>query len=310
MWPAFDATVPPSGYAWWYLDALSDDERHALTLIAFIGSVFSPYYARARRRGAALAQDHCALNVALYGPVRRWTMTERGKRLVERDTTTLRIGPSSLRKRGDVVVVDIDEISVPRGRRVRGQVRITPLVRCDRAWTLDEAAQHRWQPIAPCVRVDVDLQYPSLRWQGRGYHDSNCGETPLESAFAGWHWARTPLPGDRTVVTYAVEDRAGRQKQLGLDIDAQGGVREFAVPEPTGLPSTLWRVERKAHCGEHPPARLARTLEDTPFYARSLLASQVCGERTMTMHESLSLDRFRARWVQMLLPFRMPRVTR
>ena len=40
------------GYVWWYVDALSDDGRHGLTLIAFIGSVFSPYYALARRRGA------------------------------------------------------------------------------------------------------------------------------------------------------------------------------------------------------------------------------------------------------------------
>ena len=52
---------------WWYLDALSDDGRHGLTVIAFIGSVFSPYYALARRRGAGDPLDHCALNVALYG---------------------------------------------------------------------------------------------------------------------------------------------------------------------------------------------------------------------------------------------------
>ena len=56
------------GYAWWYVDALSDDGQHGLTLIAFIGSVFSPYYAWARRRGPADPQNHCALNVALYGP--------------------------------------------------------------------------------------------------------------------------------------------------------------------------------------------------------------------------------------------------
>ena len=49
--PRFDAAVPPGGYAWWYVDALSDDGRHGLTIIAFIGSVFSPYYACARRRG-------------------------------------------------------------------------------------------------------------------------------------------------------------------------------------------------------------------------------------------------------------------
>ena len=48
--------VPHGGYAWWYVDALSDDGRHGLTIIAFVGSVFSPYYAlraAARRRRPA-----------------------------------------------------------------------------------------------------------------------------------------------------------------------------------------------------------------------------------------------------------------
>ena len=35
-----------------------------LTLIAFVGSVFSPYYRRAwKRRQRAVADEHCALNV-------------------------------------------------------------------------------------------------------------------------------------------------------------------------------------------------------------------------------------------------------
>ena len=49
----FDAAVPSGGYRWWYLDGLSDDGRHGLTIIGFVGSVFSPYYARARA-GAAM----------------------------------------------------------------------------------------------------------------------------------------------------------------------------------------------------------------------------------------------------------------
>jgi carotenoid 1,2-hydratase len=40
------------------------------------------------------------------------------------------------------------------------------------------------------------------------------------------------------------------------------------------------------------------------------VASQLLGQPVVAMHESLSLDRFRSRWVQMLLPFRMPRWTR
>ncbi|MGB5835339.1 MAG: hypothetical protein WBG92_25590, partial [Thiohalocapsa sp.] len=49
--PNLNLSVPPRGYAWWYVDALSDDGEHGLTLIAFIGSVFSPYYFSGRRRG-------------------------------------------------------------------------------------------------------------------------------------------------------------------------------------------------------------------------------------------------------------------
>jgi carotenoid 1,2-hydratase len=52
------------------------------------------------------------------------------------------------------------------------------------------------------------------------------------------------------------------------------------------------------------------TLEDTPFYARSVLETEVFGKRATAMHESLSLTRFSKPWVQAMLPFRMPRVRR
>src|SRR5664279_1621998 len=64
--PRFDCPVPGGGYVWWYVDAVSDDGAHALTFIAFIGSVFSPYYAWARRHGNAEPLNHSAFNIALY----------------------------------------------------------------------------------------------------------------------------------------------------------------------------------------------------------------------------------------------------
>jgi carotenoid 1,2-hydratase len=65
---------------WWYVDALSDDGRHGLTIIALLGSVFSPYYAWARQKGSVDPRAHVALNVALYGrPGARWSMTERSE---------------------------------------------------------------------------------------------------------------------------------------------------------------------------------------------------------------------------------------
>jgi carotenoid 1,2-hydratase len=47
-----------------------------------------------------------------------------------------------------------------------------------------------------------------------------------------------------------------------------------------------------------------RTVEDTPFYARSMVMGGG-PESEQVVHESLSLDRFASRWVQTLLPFRM-----
>jgi carotenoid 1,2-hydratase len=55
--------------------------------------------------------------------------------------------------------------------------------------------------------------------------------------------------------------------------------------------------------------RIAQTLEDTPFYARSVLRSGSSGAVSEPiMHESLDLDRFKKAWVRALLPFRMPRL--
>ena len=48
--PCFDIDVPSDGYAWWYVDGISADHRRAITIIGFIGSVFSPWYRWSGRR--------------------------------------------------------------------------------------------------------------------------------------------------------------------------------------------------------------------------------------------------------------------
>ena len=40
--------------------------RYGLTIIAFVGSVFSPYYKLERAR--ARPDNHCAINISLTGP--------------------------------------------------------------------------------------------------------------------------------------------------------------------------------------------------------------------------------------------------
>lgn len=303
----FSARVPPGGYQWWYVDAMSDDGRYGLTIIAFIGSVFSPYYAAARRRapGRADPQDFCSVNVALYGDCRRWAMTERGVGALRRSAHELAIGPSRLHWDGDALVIDLDEVSTPLPQRLRGQVRVQSPVLSRNAFALDAEGRHLWSPIAPCARVSVQLDQPSLNWQGDGYLDSNAGETSLEEAFVRWHWSRASLHGGDTAVLYDVTRRDASSASLALRFDADGGFSTFDPPPEQTLPTTMWRVDRATR-SEHASPQ-AQTLEDTPFYARSMVRTQLLGESVGSMHESLDLDRFRSRWVQTLLPFRMPR---
>jgi carotenoid 1,2-hydratase len=282
---------------------VSDDGRHALTVIAFVGSVFSPYYAWSRRFGAVDPVQHCAVNVALYGASgQRWSMTERGRAAVHRSPERLVVGPSRLEWRNDALELHLEEVAVPLPRRVRGTVRVVPLTRPDFVQALDAAGQHCWSPIAPAAHVEAHFEHPALTWQGRGYLDANAGTAALESAFRTWHWSRAHGTGGSTEVNYDVQRRDGTTLGLGLRIAADGSVAQVEQPPLQRLPPTLWRIDRRARTADH-RAPTAETLEDTPFYARTLLRD---GPREV-VHETLSLDRFRSPWVQAMLPFRMPR---
>ncbi len=292
---------------------MSDDGRQGLTIIAFIGSVFSPYYAWARGRhdsGQVDPLDHCALNVALYGESgKRWTLTERGRAGLQRTSDTLSIGPSALSWDGKSLTIRIDEIGVPLPSRVRGVVRLHPAVFANHPVLLDDKGRHTWQVIAPCARVEVEFERPSMRWSGTGYLDSNSGDEPLENSFVRWDWSRASVCNG-TAVLYDVTRRSGGDFSLALHFDRSGRAELFVPPTRIALPRSGWQIERNTRADAGYPARVVKTLEDTPFYARSLISTRLLGEHANAVHESLSLDRFRSRWVQMMLPFRMPRVRR
>lgn len=300
--PRFDRPVRPGGYAWWYIDALSDDGRHAITLIAFIGSVFSPYYAWARRRGPGDPFRHVALNVALYGERRGWAMTERGAGALERGAEFLSIGPSALTWDGNALTIRIEEITTPIPSRIRGVVRIYPHALEQRVRLLDAAGRHRWCPIAASARAEIALEQPAVRWSGGAYFDTNEGDAPLETDFLHWTWSRS-ITLDGTEILYDLARRDGSHLSLALRYAREGGGSDFQPLATIRLPSTRWGITRVTRAGSAATG-VQETLEDTPFYARSILANG----RVRTMHESLSLDRFRSPWVQAMLPFRMPRV--
>ncbi len=304
--------MAPGGYAWWYLDALSDDGRFGLTLIAFLGSVFSPYYAAARRRapwGRAEPLQHNAVNVALYAlhdGKRRWSMTERGRGALAREARVLRIGPSSLAWHGETLDIQLDEVTAPWPSRIRGSVRVHTQGWQAHPLVLDAQGQHRWSVLAPVARVEVALTSPALRWSGPAYMDRNWGGAPLERAFTRWDWSRAHLRDERTLVMYDVQRLQGSREVWSLCFDADGAVRAVESPVVAQLPGTAWRLPRSTRLEAALPGAV-RTLEDGPFYARSLLGARWQGEPVVAMHESLCLRRFSSPWVQAMLPFRMPR---
>lgn len=315
--PAFDTAFAPGAYGWWYLDALSEDipgqEAFGISLIAFIGSAFSPYYALNRRLNGdagAAPQSHCAVNVSLYHRrahsrrfTRLWAMTERGRNDLVQESQRLKIGPSQLTWATDGLHIDVNEWTAPLPRRLRGHIHVQPLVLPSQTFTLDAQALHWWQPISPVARVEVNFTEPSLNWQGKGYLDSNHGQRPLEHDFTSWQWARLAHSGNRSQVLYECVDKAGEERHMHLGIDAEGNVEALTAQALCPLPTTAWGLPRSGRGA----MRLADTLESGPFYARSLLNSEVDGQAVKAIHETLSLNRLANPLVRAMLPFRMPR---
>ncbi len=286
---------------------MSADGRHGVSIIAFIGSVFSPYYALARRRGGGDPLNHCALNVAFYNDGhKRWAMTERNRARVHTTASIFTIGPSMVSWDDEVLTIEINETTAPIPSSLRGIVRVYPKALPRKIFDLDSAGIHSWQPIAPCAHVEVLMSQPSLRWHGAGYVDSNRGRAPLEAGFESWNWSRADLR-EGTAVLYDVTDRGGSQASLALLFTPSGKIEEFTPPPKIELPSTRWKIARQTRSNGGQPACIVKTLESAPFYARSLVKTELRGQQALAMHESLSLDRFRSGWVQAMLPFRMPR---
>lgn len=306
--PGFDVEVPHSGYAWWYIDALSDDGRNALTLIAFIGSVFSPYYAFNRRFGSGDPAQHCAVNLALYGNHgKRWCMTERPRADLMRSPASLAIGPSGLQWEEGRLTISIDERTVPLPRIIKGTVTVTDFTPGCASVALDGRGAHLWRPVAPHARIHVAFEQPLLSWTGNAYFDRNWGSEPLERAFRRWTWARAHA-GRRTHVIYDAERRDGARLSIARQLSETGEHKDFEPPSEAELPpSIVWRMPRAMRSCRDAPPRIVKTLEDTPFYARSLIQSTMEGERLSWIHESLSLDRVSNPVVRLMLPFRMPR---
>ncbi|MGL4441728.1 MAG: carotenoid 1,2-hydratase [Bosea sp. (in: a-proteobacteria)] len=233
-------------------------------------------------------------------------MTERNGADLARDENHFTLGPSSLRWDGTTLTIRIDERTAPHRLRIAGTIRLTPELLPGQVFDLDAAGRHTWRPIAAEARVEVDIDQPGQRWSGHGYMDSNHGTRPLKDDFVSWDWARGSTSSG-PVIHYDVSRRDGTALNLGLGLGADGLLVPVPAPPITALPTTPWRMARATRCDAEARPRALATLEDTPFYARSLVTTHIAGKPVTLMHESVNLDRLQVGWVEALMPFRMPR---
>ena len=100
---------------------------------------------------------------------------------------------------------------------------------------------------------------------------------------------------------------AKRFAKPGVDIFIAYINDESSAASASAEPMEEFVMNQEPVYRPHPEPVVLDTLEDTPFYARSVIAAGLAGQRVTAMHESLSMDRFSTAWVQAMLPFRMPR---
>ncbi len=234
-------------------------------------------------------------------------MTERSRRWVHRAADRFVVGPSRLHWDGSDLVIDLDEVGVPIPQRVRGRIRVRPRATSSFVTALDGAGAHRWGPIAPCAAVEVDLEAPVARWTGHAYVDSNEGDEPLERGFHTWDWSRSTLADGSTAVIYDTRRRGGSEHVIARRFLPDGSDEAFDVPPRQVLRSTGWRIPRAMRADPGQTVTVRQTLEDTPFYSRSLLDASLFGQPVTTVHESLSVPRLESLPVRLMLPWRMPR---
>ena len=130
----------------------------------------------------------------------------------------------------------------------------------------------------------------------------------MSGPFKAWDWSRALMRDGSTAVIYDVHQTNGSHQLIAERFSPDGSWSPF---EPASvrqaLPSTFWRINRGIRCDAGTVTTVLKTLEDTPFYARSLLQTQLLGEQVHAIHETLQPQRLTTLPVKMMLPWRMPR---
>jgi carotenoid 1,2-hydratase len=109
-------------------------------------------------------------------------------------------------------------------------------------------------------------------------------------------------------VLYDTVEMSGEEQNLALRFRPDGIAESISAPPRVKLPPTdVFRIRRTTRVTDTESVHLGRTLEDTPFYSRSIIQCHLLGMRAAGIHESFDGGRLSSPIVKLMLPFRMPR---
>ena len=287
------------------MDGISDDGSMAISIIAFIGSVFSPWYSWSGRKNP---HNHCSLNVVTYGKRGRWTMTERKEKSIGLDANNFQIGPSNICWNGKSLDINFKEITIPHLDSLEGTISIYPEYITDIEVLLKPDGTHIWRPFAPISRIKVETNKKGWKWEGNAYLDGNFGTRALEQDFSYWTWSRLPCK-EGSIAFYDANRRKGKPLSVSLKFYSDGLVKEMIAPPETQLSRSLWAVQRKTRSDiDYKPKQIKHML-DAPFYTRSGIKTKIYGEEMIGVHEALDLN-LEAEFFNLLIPFNLDVSTR
>ena len=331
---AFDT---PGAQEWWYFDAISSDERHALAIVWYAGLPFDPAYGVASIRHLDQPDrypmpnplDHCAIGVGVYrdGKTIAYALNafRAGSFAHRAEPFSVDVAGNALERDGDGYLLRVRTPAVDGRTRLAIDLRFRP---ADDTTPFEHdfgtaGNRHVWVMAAPDCAVDGDVVIGRERipFRGRGYHDHNAGELEISRAIRRWRWGRVHQ-GPFAHVYYSAEPHVGPTSNLW--IICRDGRPEFlseeaAMEESAQRAGNVFGV-RHGRSLTIDQGRLglidlrARCVDDGPFYRRWVgpITPFTRGEEieapfSLGISELLDTRNLNRRIFNWMIPFRLKR---
>jgi carotenoid 1,2-hydratase len=303
----FDAPIAENGYRWFRIACVSDDAEHVLVIMAMLGNPFSPAYRKARalavRSGSGPVNplSFSTMNIALSGAHTFWGMNEIDA--VKRSAFALTIGKSMMIAAADRLIVPLDEQAATGKGRLRGEVEVELGTLSSRAFDLTDEKKHSWAPIRQGARCQVRLKEPALSFVGSAFVDTNYGTEPLETSIVRWTRSEAYADAGTAWLSFESQSARGNHELNLISLDQSVERTTFAAP-PLALKKSRFGLQSSVRLDE---ITRVTVLEDTPFYVRNLIVGRQGPHDVRVFHEHVDLTRFKAGWMQALIPLAMRR---